>query len=201
MQKTSADVRVMGLVAGTHVIEDLQTDVPYGVTVTVPAERAYMSKDLWRGISQRCLFHLPSAPPPQLAAVQVEVPVVAPERPLSDLERRLEQLEAENQKLRQMVRPTEVLKGYDAKLDQILASLQNGHTSVAPVASSQPVTVREVKTAKPVEEEVADGTAPQFIPSEIVPRDAQTYIDVQGKSSTGDAVSEAAARLRKMRKR
>jgi len=195
----SGDVRVIGLVAGTHIIEDIGMDVPHGVTVTIPGDMAIRSKDLWRGISQKCLFQLPSAAPPpgQYLPATPAVSVIQPDpdRPrlearIRELENKVLTLEVENRLLRELRGEPQGTQNRDSKIDSILEALQN-----ATLSGPRPMfgggTSRK--------EEVADGTAPTFLPSEIRMRDADVRIDIQGESSTTSDVSGAAERLRKMR--
>jgi hypothetical protein len=181
MQK--GDIKVIGLVAGTHVIEDIGRDVPHGMTVTIPVELAVRSKDLWRAISQKCLFQLPTvAAPPQYPPPDQEKPRL--EARILDLEAKVRMVTAENLTLREELRRG--AQDQSQKLDSILAAIQNG----IPMAGVRP--------GRPPEE-VADGTAPTFLPSRIKSDDLTAHIDIQGESSTAD-VAGAAERLRKMRK-
>jgi hypothetical protein len=186
---TTGDIRVIGLVAGTHQIEDIQRDVPHGMTVTIPAELAVRSKDLWRGIYQKCLFQLPTA----AAAPAPMASVPDPERPrleayIRDLESQLRTMAAENMSLREELRRGS--QDQTQKLDSILAALANGAALAGPSGAAKPMFQRE---------EVADGSAPTFLPSQIKPKDVDVRIYIQGESSQAD-VSGMAERLRKVRK-
>lgn len=184
MQK--GDIKVIGLVAGTHVIEDIGRDVPHGMTVTIPAELAVRSKDLWRAISQKCLFQLPTvAAPPQLPPPDQEKPRL--EAHVRDLEAKVQMLSAENLTLREELRRG--AQDQSQKLDSILAAIQNG------IPMALPAGVRPVRPP----EEVADGSAPTFLPSRIKSDEMTAHIDIQGESSNAD-VTGAAERLRKLRK-
>jgi hypothetical protein len=183
MSRRSGDVRVIGLVAGTHILEDIARDVPHGVTVTIPGELAVRSKDLWRAISQKCIFQLPSASPP---SPQLGYDIGQLEGQISDLAARLRALEAENKLLREKTE-TQTAR----KLDEIISVLQSRPQTVV-------ITEKEVKTVKP--EERVDGTAPIFLPSKLHPDGAAVVrIDVPGENASSDVI-DAANRLRKMRK-
>lgn len=183
----SGDVRVLGLVAGTHVLEDIGMDVPYGVTVSISAEKAARSKDLHRAISQRCIFALPSHPsgpalfhqnPPQQVGDGV-------------LLERIRALEEEKRQLQMAI-----IQSNDAqqqKLDAILLAIQ------AQATVQQVIHVNSNGNVLPPRHEVADGEAPTFIPSEIHPKDAESRIESQKDSAGASGVSDAAERLRKMR--
>ena len=164
-------------------------DVPHGREVIIPADKAARSKDLWRAISQKCIFKMPNIPPPARGPLGHVGDSLLQER-LVFLEQRCKQLEDENTTLRESLRSA-LAQG--DRLDTILSAIQsmpapqvvhvNGHGS-APAAPR---------------EEIADGTAPQFIPSEIAPKDAETRIDTKRETGDSSNVNVAAERLRKMR--
>ncbi len=182
------DIRVLGMVAGTHVIEDLGRDVPYGMTIVISAEEAIRSKDLWRALSQRCLFQLQSALPTTPIGVVGQLPNpdrLQLEARIRELEAQIRGLEVENQALKRNMQGPSALDSQ--KLDSILAAIQNGV-----VFSSVGAKPTQVKN------EVADGTAPTFLPSEIKPKDMESRIEVQPESIPSD-VASSAERLRKLR--
>lgn len=188
---STGDIRVFGLVAGTHVLEDIGMDVPHGREVTIPAEKAARSKDLYRAINQKKLFVLPSQPPPAQAPLGHISDSLLQERN-HFLEERNKQLEEENRGLREALRAAIAQQD---RLDRILKAVEavklpetiyvNGGAGAAQAAPR---------------EEIADGAAPHFIPAEIAPRDAETRIDSQRESVESSGVSAAAERLRKMRR-
>jgi len=187
---SGGDVRVLGCVMGTHVLEDIGMDVPHGIIVTIPAEKALVSRDLNRAISSKCVVQVPSAGPP----------APAPQRTVTDelliarvqtLEERNRVLEVENTRLQQAL---EAALGQQGKLDAILAAIQSGA-----LVQQVIMTNGASPAAQPAASEVADGTAPQFIPAEIKPKDAETRIEVQKDEAAGASVTDARERLRKMR--
>lgn len=202
----TGDVRVIGLVAGTHVIEDIGRDVPHGGTITISAEEAYRSRDLWTGISQKCLMQLPLIaatptyiPPGPPVSSYPQLPPPQPPQPpdlekprleatIRGLESQVQALAAENTAIKDELRRG--VQDQSQKLDTILAALQNGVPMAVQVASAE-------RALKP---EIADGSAPTFIPSEIIPKDVTVRLDIQGESSSASDVASAAERLRKMRK-
>ncbi len=175
-----SDVRVMGLVMGTHVLEDIGMDVPFGAVVTIPADRASRSRDLHRAISSKQVRCLPSAAhtnPMQPAATG----------PASDA--RIQMLEQECFRLRAELDTANTV--HDAKLDAILAALRNG----VPVMAGAPV--RGIKP--PTEQlEVANGDAPVFIPSDVR-AEGEARIDTKTSETASSSVSDAADRLRRLR--
>jgi len=192
----SGDVKVMGLVVPAHLIEDIRVSVGRGVTVTIPADQAARSKDLWRGISQKCLFqltstghHTASGPAPTIVTNTVDTSGL--QNRLQALEERNATLEEESRLLRQTM--TETAGQQQQTLDTILAAVQAGGGSVQHIyhGGSGPGVPRE---------ELADGSAPQFIPDEIKPTDAETRIDTVSEESES-GVSSVAERLRKLRQK
>lgn len=187
----NGDVTVLGLHPGTCVLEDIGMDVPNGTSVTIPADKALRSKDLNRCISQRMLFRLDNG--------TVLVPKSMP-HPLSveldDLRLRCRLLEEENQKLRVIISQHEASQ--QGKLDAILTLLQSGVsvTSLIPRESIlTPSTGQGTGTSGVVEME-----APAFVPSKIRPDDFGTAHVQLEKTSSDSGLSEAASRLREIRK-
>jgi len=197
-----SDMRVLGLVHGTHIIEDIMMDVPYGVTVTIPAEKAARSKDLHRAISSRCVFPLPAnanVQPPPNARLYEELGAR-----VRGLEAELQQLQADNQRLRtenaqlrgenqKLSNVTQSSNVADTKLDAILAAIQGG-ALVRTVVAGSPA-VRHVQR-----DDVVDLEAPMFIPSEIKFKDAEARIEVRTEETSSTGISDAASKLRKFKK-
>lgn len=175
------DIRVVGLVMGTHVLEDIGMDVPHGITVTIPAAKACVSKDLWRAISQRCIFQLQSGAPSA-------VPKVADTSEADGLREQVRLLLAENARLKTALAVKE--EAAQAKLDTILALLQAG-------GRPQPIGVAKVSTP---DLGVVSGEVPTFIPSQIKPDNVEVQIVPASMESLGQGVSEAASALRKFRR-
>lgn len=190
----AGDVRVMGLVSGNHVLEDISRDVPYGVVTTIPGELAVQSKDLWRAISQRYILLISTMAP---TLQQTPSPVFSSERQylekqIGELSTRLSTLENENRLLREQGE-SQTLQ----KLNEIISALQqNKHVTVV----NEVVRIEEKpKIKEKPEEEKVDGTAPMFFPRRIYPDDVSVRIDVQGESASSEVVG-AANRLREIRK-
>lgn len=185
----NGDVRVFGLVVGTHVLEDIGMDVPHGREVIIPADKAVRSKDLYRAISQKCIYQLPAQPMPTYAApVTIIRDDILQERN-QFLEQRCKLLETENEQLRESLR-TSMAQG--DRLDTILKAIQD-------VKLPDTIFVNGGVAAAPVVQEIADGTAPQYIPDEIAPKGVETRIDVKTDSVDSAGLSSAADRLRQMR--
>lgn len=187
------DITVLGLVGGSHFIEDIQTEVPLGHQVTIPADKALRSKDLWRGISSRQLFQirvLPNQPPtPPSVDPAIE----------QDLRTKVQRLEVENQALRdqltnqQMMMVTQQAESQKAmiaqqsRLDDIVRMLSTG-IQVTHVATG-------TTTANPgVVDEI-----PAYIPSVITPEVAETRIETKMEEAQNSGLSGAAGKLRELR--
>jgi hypothetical protein len=194
------DVRVIGEVAGTHVLEDIGRDVPQGVVVTIPGELAIRSRDLYRAIAQkyiRCLNSTefsrysaqqqlpsikkpPSPPPPsypQTKELEDQVRILAVQA---------QQLKAENVALKTALQ--QASQTQDQKLDSILVAIRNISLSDRSIDGFEKV----------LKEEVAE-LAPVFIPSKIRPDAVSIRVDIQGENSQSD-ISETLSQLRKLKK-
>jgi hypothetical protein len=185
------DVTVFGTVAGTYVIEDICMDVPHGQTVVIPADKAARSKDLWRGVSSKCLFQLHSGSGPGTAATPPRTtPDDVLQQRLQHYEQRNRFLEEENAQLKERLAEA---TGYNQKLDAVLAAIQGIPASTVIVQQG----VSGTATSSP-RTDLADGSAPAFIPSEIKPKEATARIEVKQETAESD-VAGAAGRLRKLR--
>lgn len=188
MSQSNGDVRVVGLVSGNHLIEDIARDVAYGEVTVIPGELALMSKDLWRSISQKFLYQLPTIPTTQQAMPLADTEKARLERYATELESLVSRLESENKALKEQLQRGE--QDTASKLDSILSAIQSGVHVSSPQRGNDSAHKRD---------DFVDGSAPTFMPSEIVPKDASVHIDIQGES-VSSGVSGAAERLRKLRK-
>lgn len=187
MTQSNGDVRVVGLVSGNHLIEDIARNVAYGEVTVIPGELALMSKDLWRSLSQKFLYQLPTIPTTQAMPASSDTEKVRLERYAKELESLVSRLEAENRDLKAQLQKKE--QDTASKLDSILSAIQSGIQVSSGPRGNDSAQKRD---------DFVDGSAPAFIPSEIVPKDVAVHIDIQGES--GSSVSGAAERLRKLRK-
>jgi hypothetical protein len=194
------DVTVVGLDTSTTVLYDIGMDVPHRSVVTIQADKATLSKDLWRAISQRRLFQLHSG-----SITQGSVrPVVPPSLSIEAWQERCKHLEVENQALKDAVRslqrelaaksdapitvaPTPV----DPRLDEILQLLRSGQTMGGASAPAR---------SAPAVKGVVEVDVPTFIPNEIKPKSVEGRIaEVQAETSEKSNLGSAADALRKMR--
>jgi predicted nuclease with TOPRIM domain len=195
------DVHVHGLVVNTHVIEDIRIDIPYGRDVVIPADKAAVSRDLWRAINQKKLIQLfPQATSMSMPSIIHIRDDVLQERNQT-LERRCKSLEEENRNLQEENKNLresnkslqEALKAsvqQQNQLDSILNLLQSGgiQRSNGPEVLSFP-------------KEVADGNVPMFFPSDLVPKDTVSRIEVKQEVDTSSDVSGNSEKLRKLRRK
>ena len=163
-----------------------------GVTVSIPSDRAGMSKDLWRAVGQKKLFQWPQGTAPQHVAPTTHVRDDVLQARNLFLEERVRQLEEENRQLRHSL---EAALAQQERLDRILLAVEGVRT-----VSSAPAQVSGHHGHHASNGEVADGTAPQFIPSEIAPKDASTRIDLVKQEGTDTDMLDAKAKLRKFRR-
>ena len=191
---SGGDVKVIGLTMGTYVIEDIMMDVPMGVTVTIPGARAYASKDLWRGISQKRLFQLHPGS---------SVPAVVQRPPdnveVDALRGQIRSLVEDNLRLREALAtkvpapapqpPPPPPKLDESKLDDILALLRSGLAGTAVSGRAEASSNGAVS-----------GDVPNFIPSQIKPENVEVKISTTPEERSGEGVQGAAEALRKFRK-
>ena len=201
------DVTVIGMDVQTVVFGDIGMDVPPKTVVTVPADRATLSKDLWRAISQRRLFQLHAGPVSPNPVRPMVAPTLAAGQDVWQVKCRT--LEQENAQLReriavleqeQMVR-VEAPSQPDTKLDQILELLQRG----IPVSGFDHSTRLSLEPRADVRtqprSEVVDIETPTFIPSEIRPKNVEGRVqEIQTTTAENQTLGTAASALRKFRK-
>lgn len=193
------DVTVVGIDTSTTVLYDIGMDVPHRGVVTIPADLATISKDLWRAISQRRLFQLhagsvtqgpvrPTLPPtPQLEVWQEKCRILEAEN--TTLKQTVESLRRELADKPNSAQPPPT----DSRLDEILSLLRSGVPIVG--ASTTPRTI-------PVGTGVVEVEVPAFIPNEIKPKSVEGRIaEVQSETSANSNLGSAADALRKLRSR
>jgi len=180
-------------------LRDLALDVPHGETVTIPANRAYKSKDLWMALGQRQLFRLnPGGPgnkpiaPPQAPPV-ITVPHPAQVTPVQSQPSPVEvALVEENEALKN------ALSAQSIKLDSILSLLQAGISASVIQASINPP-VQQVPSKR--ESGAVFSDIPTFIPSNITPEGSESRIEMKPSETLKSDVSGAAEKLRALRQK
>jgi len=188
-----SDITVLGRVPPSFVIKDIAVRVVLNETVTIPAEKAYQSKDLWLGISQGQLFQLKHGP---------SKPRVIP----SEDQTKLKRVEEQNTELRQSLaeqservealisakqKQDSQLAEQTVMLQQIMGMLASGGAP-APVQGQAQFPPAE----KPAQRPLSD--APLFIPAQI--RDENVEARIEVKEDEGVGVADASTRLRELRK-
>lgn len=185
---------IMGRVSGHHYIEDLRLMVPYRVAVTISAEDYLRSKDLHRALQQGTIMELQYAPNIPTQAMTrphpVAVPTTAPDPSY------LKGLGSQVEELRREVAG---YKGLESKLEQqgyqleaILGAIKDIHTTTV-------IENRYMGAIPGPSSDVVGGDAPAFIPSQIVPTEAQARVNIQ--TAEGADIGKAASKLRELRKR
>lgn len=193
---------VVGIVTGTHVLEDIQVAVPHRVAVYIPAEQALRSKDLYRALGQGRIFKLDGG----FRSAPMGTP---PPSPSNELQLRNDELEKENHRLRQDLGASErrnqglqqALEALHGQLDAILNVLGRIESKdPVPLVLAQGQLVAASAQSKAAAVGVVGGDAPAFVPDNIKPADAEVRIKVETSSSKATNVADAASKLRELRK-
>ena len=195
------DVKVMNVKTGTVMIEDISVDVPQGVVVSIPADKALRSKDLWRKISQRLLFRfhggsIHSGMPMPATPV---VPTPVPEAPAVPVQpSTVHALEEQNRMLRETLEQREeifvaALLAQQGRHEEILSAVR-GIAAGGPLSSGSGARTSTVDEGIP-------GDAPIFIPSTIKSKDLEAHVNVQQDEGGADGVSAATLALRRLREK
>lgn len=192
-------ITVAGLVTGTHLIEDIKIAVPHQIAVFIPADLAYRSKDLWRGISQRRLFQLTGG---SGLAVESNNRVLPP--PNTDLE----DFRAENKRLKQQLEEAQrqnlslqdalqAMQGQLTSILRLLGRIENGEVPILRGISGPGLEAPKAAPL-PVLPMVVGGEVPAFIPDDIHPDAAKTNIDAE--VIVGSSVADQVKALRAARR-
>jgi hypothetical protein len=179
------DITVLGMTMGIHMLEDLRIGVPHGMLVTIPAEQALTSRDLWRAISQRQIFRIHGGG----IHAPVSVPPAAP--PTSDVVPRLME---ENQQLQT------ALAAQLAQHEAVMAQLK---AQAAAIQALTQVVAAQPRVAggpsAPATASDVDTTAPTFIPANIKPDSVEVHIETTRTESDGSDISGNRDKLRRLR--
>jgi len=181
-------VSVVGLAPGTVPLADIGMDVPHGVVVHIPADKASNSKDLWRAINQRSVFRL-QAGPNALGPIYVAPPDEGNRlrEQVVTLERTVMTLEAA------LTAKTQELLLERSKFDQILDLLRSGVPFTSGAVSREATPTLRGSGLVEVD-------TPTFIPSTIKGGPSESRVTVQEGEGTGDSISGARTALRKLRR-
>ena len=198
-----SDIRVIAVKTGMVLIEDIGIDVPYGNVVSIPAEKALRSKDLYRLLSQRMLFQLHAGavhgPNPLPLA---DFPKLEPSPPVANAESRREgALEQQVSMLRAALEQRETvfvaaLMSQQAQFAELLQAVRSQPQTV--VVQAAPGAGPGTATRQPSPNAMPSMDAPMFIPSEIKPKDVDARVTIESTSQES-GVGDATAALRKLR--
>lgn len=207
---------VVGMVTGTHIIEDLRITVPYRVAVTIAAEDVLRSRDLQIALQQKKIFPLQNnlgglkvRGHPQPRAVP---PPVTPTTIVAEADpRALDALTASQDDLRRAIASSEE---HNAKLE---AALEASQSEKAEIKGALETTTQQfsevmeaikglqagggvVSAAGTSGSEVVGGDVPTYIPDVIKPKNADARISVKEEASTATSVDGSANKLRELRR-
>lgn len=197
MTSVAGEIVVVGVITGTHIIEDIGIAVPHKVAVNISAELALRSKDLHRGIQQGKIFMLDGGSGIRAATT-----------PTSD-HNRVAQLEAENARLKQELDAEklrnqglqDVLAGFGAQLQGLnvtLGRLGDRPPQGIQMHGSVPMALGTV--APEAAPGVVGGEVPTFLPERIRPDAAESQIRPAMETAEKSNVTSAASKLRELKK-
>jgi len=200
---TTGDVTVIGLVHGAHIIADIGWEIPQGQAITIPGHLAHLSKDLWRGISQRLLFKLNSGIVGDTAAgpeLMQEIRKLKEQLRLKD--ETIAGLEAEvyelKSKLHTQMLSSEKLLMDSGKLDDILNRLKDFPSVTYVPAPTHTIDMTVLASPGNGLVELAE---PAYIPETIKPEVQDSQIEeVQKETSEKSSLAKASSKLRNLRK-
>lgn len=180
-------VVVVGRTNPMHVIHDLGVTVPWGHEVSIPFDKAQVSKDLWVSISEKKVFRMGDWVPDSIPTPP------NPQDPKG-------QLSVSGETLIQQIAETNVLlRGLVAKqqeqidvLHAVLRQLQVGVPASVPLGSVVPV-------GSPPSSFDGGPEIPMFIP-DVSSSPLNFKMDVKEETSSDSGVASAAQRLRDRRK-
>lgn len=197
------DIVVTFTRTGTYMIEDIDVAVPHGHIISIPAEKALPSKDLWRAISQRILFQFhPGSIHKGVTTPTTLDPLPKPPEPTvyKAPEALVTALHEHGEILR------EAMELRDASLYAVILAQQDVLDELRKSVEEMKVLLRErpvgvMSRAMSIEMSTGvSGEAPIFIPSTIKPKDVDdAHVNVQTDSQEGTGVAGAASALRKIR--
>lgn len=208
---------VVGMVTGTHIIEDINTPVPYQVAVSISLDKGHRSRDLWIGIDQKRLFLLKGVSG-AVRAPQRELPAPAAPAPIAPVQRddsELKKTQAELKKIQiELAGSQTKLAGSQTKLTEALielaetrkqmAAIQKGHTQKLDsiVSMLSRLETGQVSVVEGVQEalQAVGGDTPMFISENIKPKGAETSIQKKEVVLKSSSVKSAASTLRDLKK-
>jgi hypothetical protein len=216
MKMNPGDVVVSGISDCVPVV-DIGYNVPYKVAITIPGDRAYASKDLWKCIGQGRIFvhtMLPAKPEPVAAPEPVIEPVPEPipepvvtQESQIDLQAELARIQAESTKTRlEFEVKIGRLQAENARL-RVEGSKDKGadklDTIIGLIEKLPTQTVQVVSKVQPeTQGETTDESVPVFIPSKVLGDNSNRgRLSMKESHSDGASVASASKALSKLRKK
>ena len=189
------DITVFGLTMGEHVLEDIGMNVPQGMVVTIPAEQALRSKDLWRSIAQKQIFRLHNGPMSSVVApVQTDAASALIEQN-QQLQKALEDSRMQNSAiLAQNSAVLEQLRQQGEALKALTLSVGQG------AVSYRPAQIGQISSGLPPESSTVSGDAPTYIPATIRPDGAEVRIESAKEETRGADIQSKRDKLRQFRR-
>jgi hypothetical protein len=217
----SYGVTVIGLVSGSHIIEDIRVTVPYQVAVQIAPELAHRSRDLTKDIQDKKVLQVRGALPAG-AVLRGHGAVPRPAAPLSvprkvvteaDLSE-MQELRSQNARLHlelsQALERETQLKQRETQLQTLNLGLQTTLTSMSGQLQAIQGLLEELKkqgvqvAAMPGLAggftSLGENDAPLFIPESFKKDDAKVNIQVKGETTDSAGISESRSALRNLRK-
>jgi len=190
------DITVLGMTMGQHILEDIGVSVPQGMLVTIPADVAVTSKDLWLAISQKQIFRIHAG----TTAFVMPSKEAEPVRALVDQNQQLQQALTDQHARGSVAMDQLRIQGEQLKLqgeqlrlqgELLKALLQNGP---APRYHAPSQTPGQSPTVQMPSED-----APTFIPMTIKPDDVVVRIEAKIEEAEGSDIANNRSKLRKLR--
>jgi hypothetical protein len=184
-----SDIQVVGLVPETVSLADIGMDVPHGIVVRIPADKASNSKDLWRALNQHRIFRLMAGPSTPLPVPVPVSPLLSPrvEQELSELRAALAAKDQE-------------LQAERARMDEVLGLLRGLGVQGLGVQMAAPAEYRPRAALVALPSDVVEIETPTFIPSTIKGDHSDARVTVEEGGSEGGGVSDARSALRRLRR-
>lgn len=216
-------ITVIGLVSGSHIIEDIRVTVPYQVAVQISAEMAHRSRDLGQDIQNKKVLQIRGALPAGAVfrgggAVPVPRPAapfsgrkmpVTTETNLSELRelkaqiaRLNQELAASQEKEASSKAREEQLQGLNIGLQTTLATMSGQLQSIQVILEDlkkQGVQISHIPGVSPNAFTRLDDDAPIFIPDTFKDT-SKANIRVKETTTTSSGVSSARSALKNLRK-
>lgn len=214
----SYGVTVIGLVSGSHIIEDIRVTVPYQVAVQISPDQAHRSRDLAQDILDKKVLQIRGALPAG-AVLRGNGAVPRPAAPLSvprkvvtevdsaELQRLKTQVAQLSQDLSQSLEREAQLKAREAQLQGLNVGLQTTLTTMAGQLQAIQGVLEDLKRQGIQVAHLPAGTnaftalddAPRFIPDSF--KDDNTKVNIQVKEETANSdVLASRNALRNLRK-